>query len=103
MNKPGQHEDRTTAFHARATDSEARYLSRAIALGTNIAAGMAVFTFLGYWIDRWRGGSGTGGWTLVGMFVGLLYGGYEVWKVVRLFYEDGGTEVGQSKDGSKQG
>jgi|APCry1669188970_1035186.scaffolds.fasta_scaffold17936_2 F0F1-type ATP synthase assembly protein I len=103
MNEPGQHEDRKKASGGMATDSEARYLSRAIALGTNMAAGMAVFTFLGYWIDRWRGGSGTGVWTLVGMFVGLLYGGYEVWKVVRLFYDDGGTDVSQPKDGRKQG
>ena len=57
-----------------------RYQS-AIAFGTNFAAGMAVFTLLGYWADR-RTGGGTL-WTLAGLFAGLAYGGYELWKVIR--------------------
>ena len=81
---------------------ESGNLSRAIALGTNMAAGMAVFSFLGYWIDKWRGGSGAGPWTLAGMFLGLLYGGYEVWKVVRLLDKgapgkDPGASAGEGK------
>lgn len=98
----GNHEDKAKATRAGVADSEVRYLSRAIALGTNLAAGMAAFTFLGYWMDKWRGGDGAGGWTLAGMFAGLFYGGYEVWKVVRLIYGDGGTGTGQSRDGRKQ-
>ena len=54
----------------------------AIALGTNLAAGMAVFSLAGYWIDRKRGGGIF--WTVCGMFLGLLYGAYEVWKAIRL-------------------
>lgn len=54
----------------------------AISLGTNLAAGMAVFTFLGYYVDHKRGGGVA--CTLAGMGLGLLYGAYEVWKVVRL-------------------
>lgn len=53
----------------------------AIALGTNMVAGMALFTFLGYKLDQ-RRGEGRG-FTLAGMFLGLFYGGYEVWKLVR--------------------
>lgn len=54
----------------------------AIALGTNMVAGIALFTFLGYKLDQLKGGEGRGG-TLAGMFMGLFYGGYEVWKLVR--------------------
>jgi hypothetical protein len=51
---------------------------QALALGTNMAAGMAIFTGLGYWLDH-RRGDGIG-WTLAGMFLGLTYGLYELWK-----------------------
>lgn len=50
-------------------------------MGLNMAVGVAVFTLLGYSIDQKRGGGK--GWTLVGIFMGLFYGAYEVWKVVR--------------------
>ena len=52
----------------------------ALALGTNMIAGMALFTFLGYKLDCRFGGGRT--WTLAGMFLGLAYGGYEVWKLI---------------------
>jgi len=51
-------------------------------LGLDMAVGMAVFAFLGYWVDYKRD---TGPfWTLWGVFLGLAYCAYEVWKVVRL-------------------
>lgn len=50
-------------------------------LGVDLAAGMVLFTMGGYWLDQ-RRDTGTF-WTLMGMFMGLVYGGYEVWKVVR--------------------
>ena len=53
---------------------------QAIAFGYTFTAGMFIFTMLGYWIDKKRGGNG--GWTLVRMFAGLAYGGYELWKLV---------------------
>ena len=59
----------------------------AIALGTNIAAGMILFSLLGYYIDSKVGGTKQF-WTLGGMFLGLLYSGYEVWKVVRVMDRD---------------
>jgi len=52
-----------------------------LSLGLNMAVGMAVFSFLGYYIDQKTGARGF--WTLGGMFLGLLYCGYEVWKLVR--------------------
>ncbi len=54
---------------------------QAVAFGYTFAAGMFVFTMIGYYIDKKRGGDG--GWTLAGMFLGLGYGGYELWKLVR--------------------
>jgi len=50
-------------------------------LGLGMAAGMAVFTFIGYKIDQSRGGGRS--FTLGGIFLGLLYCGYEVWKLVK--------------------
>jgi len=50
-------------------------------LGLNFATAMAVLSYIGYRIDRRRGG-GTA-FTLAGIFLGLIYGGYEVWKMVR--------------------
>jgi ATP synthase protein I len=50
-------------------------------VGFDLAVGMAVFAFGGYWLDRRRG---TGQfWTLVGAGLGLVYIAYQVWKLVR--------------------
>ena len=57
-------------------------LSQAVTLGLACAVGMAVFTFAGYWVDQKRGGGLF--FTLTGMVLGLAYGAYEVWKVIRL-------------------
>ena len=46
-----------------------------------MAAGMAVFSGLGYYIDQKRGVGME--FTLSGMFLGLFYCGYEVWKLTR--------------------
>ena len=61
----------------------------ALALGTNMAAGMILLAGLGYWIDRKRGGGVL--CTLCGLFLGLAYGMYELWKAVReINSRDGG-------------
>ena len=52
-----------------------------ISLGINIAVGMALFTFIGNWIDNKLGDGHF--WILVGMFLGLFYCGYEIWKLIR--------------------
>jgi hypothetical protein len=53
----------------------------AVNLGLNFAVGMALLSYLGHKLDEKLGGGTT--WTLCGLFLGLTYGGYEVWKLVR--------------------
>jgi len=53
----------------------------ALSLGFNMAAGMGIFTYIGYKIDQRQGGGSS--WTLAGMFLGLLYCAYEIWKLLR--------------------
>jgi F0F1-type ATP synthase assembly protein I len=55
-------------------------------LGTNLAAGFAVFVFLGYWADH-KFGSGSF-WTLFGAVLGIFYMIYEVWKAIRAITAD---------------
>jgi F0F1-type ATP synthase assembly protein I len=57
-------------------------LQRAVMLGMNLAVGMAVFSFLGYYLDQRRGGGLA--FTVGGILLGLGYGAYEVWRVIRL-------------------
>lgn len=57
-------------------------LGQAVMLGTNFAVGMAVFSFLGYYVDQKRGGGIA--FSLVGICLGLSYGAYEVWKVIKI-------------------
>ena len=68
-------------------DIKKRTLSLAMNLGLNFAVGMAVFAFIGYKIDEKRGGGGQG-FTLGGIFMGFLYGGYELWKAIKQIQED---------------
>jgi F0F1-type ATP synthase assembly protein I len=63
-----------------------RRRGEALSLGYNLLAGMLVFSGIGWWIDKKRGTAPF--WTVVGMFMGLVYGGYEVWKLARM-YRDG--------------
>jgi hypothetical protein len=60
---------------------EKQFNPPAISLGFNMAAGMGFFTFIGYKIDQKQGGGNA--WTLAGMFLGLVYGVYEIWKLIR--------------------
>ncbi len=53
----------------------------AVALGTNLAVGVAAFVLLGYYLDR-RYGTGNR-YTLGGFVFAMIYGAYEVWKAVR--------------------
>ena len=60
-------------------------LGLAASLGFDIAAGVGLFTALGYWLDRRRGGGQR--WTLIGLGLGVLYAGYEFWKAIRQIEE----------------
>lgn len=61
---------------------------QAITLGTNIAVGMGLFTFAGYYADKKNGGGYL--WTLCGMGLGLVYGAYEIWKVIKILNSGNG-------------
>jgi F0F1-type ATP synthase assembly protein I len=82
-------------------------LSQAVMLGLNFAVGMAVCTFVGYSVDRWRGGGIF--FTACGMAMGLAYGGYHVWRVVRVLKAQSealrrsraGTEAGSAAERSE--
>lgn len=65
---------------------ERNELGRALMLGMNFAVGMAVFAFLGYYIDQKRG-VGAMFFTVAGIVAGLAYGAYEVWIVIRMLNE----------------
>ena len=53
----------------------------AMTLGLNMVAGMVIFSLIGYAIDQKRGQGDT--FTFIGIFLGLFYCGYEVWKIIR--------------------
>jgi hypothetical protein len=67
----------------------------AIGLGSSFAVAMALFAWLGLQVDLRTGLSPFG--VLAGVFLGLFYGAYEVWKLVRR--EDKGMPKGS--DGAK--
>ena len=55
-------------------------------IGINLAAGMVVFAGIGFCIDK---KFQTGPWGLLtGIFLGLVYGAYEVWKLLKRLKED---------------
>jgi len=57
-------------------------LGQAIMLGTNVAAGMILFTLLGFYLDYKRGAGRF--WTVAGAMMGLAYAAYEFWSTLRL-------------------
>jgi F0F1-type ATP synthase assembly protein I len=57
------------------------HLGELLSLGLNLAAGLILFTLLGLYIDHRRGGGVF--WTVCGMLLGVAYGVYEVWKILR--------------------
>ena len=54
----------------------------AVTLGTNLMTGMLFFSGIGYYLDH-RRGDNSQVWTITGMFLGLAWCAYEVWKLVR--------------------
>jgi len=53
----------------------------ATSLGFTMAAGIGICTYLGYRIGKKFGHEDAG--TLIGIFAGLFYCGYEVWKLIQ--------------------
>ena len=70
---------------------------------TNWVVGMLAFSLGGYYLDRKRGGGYA--LTLAGMFLGLVYVGYETWKTVRQMQQeerdDGEREREKRETGAK--
>ena len=58
------------------------YDSSATTLGYVIMAAVFFFTFIGYQLDR-KFKNDFNLFTLLGIFAGLLYGGYEVWRLIQ--------------------
>ena len=76
------------------------FYGTAISLGLNMAVGVVVFTLAGYWLDQRRGGGKA--FTLCGIFMGLFYGAYEVWKVVRQLSKKAAEQKGQGGVGKPE-
>lgn len=59
-----------------------RRLSPAIGFGSSFAAGMLVFSLGGRWLDSKYEREPL--FTLIGIGLGLLYGGWELWKLIAI-------------------
>lgn len=52
-----------------------------LTLGTELTIPIVVFALLGYWVDTEYNSQPT--WMVIGLFVGLLVGAYNFWKIIR--------------------
>lgn len=57
-----------------------KYNTPAVTIGYTIMAAICFFSFVGYQLDK---KFKTQYWILIGIFVGFLYSGYEVWKLIK--------------------
>ncbi len=62
--------------------SEDRRLNPAVGFGTSFAAGMAIFGLGGHWLDVKYGQEHL--FSLIGIGLGLLYGAWEIWKLIAI-------------------
>ena len=62
--------------------AEERRLNPAVGFGTSFAAGMAIFGMGGHWLDLKFGKEHF--FTLIGIGLGLLYGVWELWKLISI-------------------
>jgi F0F1-type ATP synthase assembly protein I len=66
----------------RKTVESTQGISPAILLGSSFAIAVGIFAWLGH---RWDEKTGNAPWgVLAGISLGFAYGGYEVWKLVRM-------------------
>ena len=61
---------------------KSHYNSPAMTMGFTIMAAIIVFSFIGYQIDE-KLKTKNYPWTLLGVFLGFLYSGYEIWKLIK--------------------
>ena len=83
--------------------TERRKSNAAIGFGTSFAGGMAVFAIGGHWLDTRYDQSPW--FTLVGVLLGFVFGGWELWKLVsaanrRIADED--MQARKEQDGGDQ-
>ncbi len=60
--------------------SERRFVGGALGFGSSFAVGMALFSLGGHWLDVKYDKEPV--FTLIGVFLGFIYGGWELWKLV---------------------
>lgn len=70
----------------------------AMMLGSSFAVAMGLFAWLGHRWDEKSGRAPLG--VLLGVSVGFLYGGYEVWKLIR-WSEQGDIRPSEVSEGSQ--
>ncbi|MDF7798694.1 AtpZ/AtpI family protein [Pontiellaceae bacterium B1224] len=63
----------------------------AVGFGTSFAVGMAVFALGGHWLDKKTGRESF--FTLIGIGLGLLYGAWELWKLIAMTNEQAKREA----------
>jgi hypothetical protein len=63
-----------------------RGLQAAVGLGYQLIAAMGIFGGGGFYLDTRRGGGHV--YLLIGIGLAFMYGGYEVWKLVRWIESD---------------
>jgi len=78
MNQPDQQREREGLGR--------RSSQAAIGLGYQFIAAIMIFVGCGYYADAKSGGGHT--FTLIGVGLTFLYGGYEVWKLVRMMDQE---------------
>jgi F0F1-type ATP synthase assembly protein I len=66
-------------------DEAIRRASPAVGFGTSFAVGMALFALGGHWLDKKTGHESL--FTLIGVGLGLLYGVWELWKLIAMTNE----------------
>ena len=71
---PGLHQEDKKAL------TEQRRAGPAVGFGSSFAVGMAIFAFGGHWLDKKTGRESF--FTLIGIGLGLLYGAWELWKLI---------------------
>ncbi|MDF3128798.1 AtpZ/AtpI family protein [Kiritimatiellaeota bacterium B1221] len=84
MKEPSAQDDKVGLLlkSHRKTVASSKGMSSAVLLGSSFAFAMGLFALLGHRWDEKHDSEPLG--VLVGVSLGLLYGGYEVWKVVRV-------------------
>jgi threonine/homoserine/homoserine lactone efflux protein len=65
--------------------AEQRRAGPAVGFGTSFAVGMALFALGGHWLDKKTDRESL--FTLIGIGFGLLYGAWELWKLVAMTNE----------------